>query len=67
MAEDKFFTTVLDRFNHHATPVRDNLRGLEWVDSDYFGHLSPSFKENLDKIRKCLDEMEEAVRDLRSR
>lgn len=65
--DDKFFETVEDRFNYHATPIKDNIRGLEWLASDYFGHLGDEFKGNIDKLKDLLDEMEEAVRALKGR
>lgn len=65
--EDKFFETVLDRFKFHAEPIQDHLRKLGWLHADYYKHLGPEFKDNLDKIGKLLEEMEEAVRALRLR
>jgi hypothetical protein len=64
---DKFFDTVKDRFEFHADPIKRELRGLEGVASDYFGHLAPEFIESLNAVKHHLAAMERAIEELRSR
>ena len=58
---DKFFETIKDRFEHHAGPIRENLRYLDYLSADYFGHLDSSFIDALEETKKQLKRMEEII------
>ena len=64
---DKFFTTVRDRFEFHAEPIRENLKFLEYLASDYYGHVSPDFIAALEEAKSQLRKMQEAIEELKVR
>lgn len=64
---DKFFETIKDRFEHHAGPIRENLKYLEYLVYDYHKHLDPQVKASIDEMKKQLKTIEEALDQLQAR
>jgi len=64
---DKFFETVKDRFEHHAVPIRENIKFLEYLAHDYYGHLDAQVIESIDGMKGHLKKIEEAIDQLQSR
>ena len=64
---DKFFDTVSDRFDFHATPIRENLKYLEYLAYDYRGHIGPDFEAALEEAKLQIRKMQEAIDALKAR
>jgi predicted DNA-binding transcriptional regulator YafY len=62
--QDKFFTTVSDRFEVHKRNITRDLEYLEYLDSDYQGKLSPDFTVQIRAAQAALKRMEELIEEL---
>jgi hypothetical protein len=59
--KDKFFNTMLGRFEVHEKTIADNVKFLEYLAYDHRDYLPYSFAGEIEQMRSCLSRMREIL------